>query len=271
MTSAMDFQNFLATYVNTNTAPGAISYDEHFLVHDLLASLVQSDAEAFANNTGLQVLFAICCAMKRADLVPALFAAILAGGESSSDTETLELFYRTRETINIIWPFVGVPQIIPAALGLAGYLKSRGITELETNRRRHDFGPDDVALGTTTRTSIYKASANSEVFTMLNAYHGDFSYVLNAIGFGYNIGHTASLGIPLPEAELILTSALIALNATRQAGSHVKACVAFGYSEISVRAVVTATDKLARWLGQRLNPIDIGELARQARLNLSRV
>ncbi|CAK7203397.1 hypothetical protein SEUCBS139899_006130 [Sporothrix eucalyptigena] len=265
----MDFQKFLAIYVNTNTAPGAVAYDEAFLLNDLLEGLVRSDEQAFANNIGLQVLFAMCCAMKRADLLPALFASVLRDQDvPTSETATLDLFYRTRETINIIWPFVGVPQIIPAALGLAGYLQSRNVS-LKTNRRRPDVNADDVALGKVTRVDIYKASANSEVFSMLDTYHGDLAYALNAVGFGYNMGRASKLGVPLPDAELVLTSALIALNATRQAGSHVKACIGFGYSESSLRAVVDMADKLAQWLGLKMNPMDIGELACQARSNLS--
>ena len=69
----------------------------------------------------------------------------------------------------------------------------------------------------------------------------------------------------LPEVELILTSALIALNATRQAGSHVKACIAFGHSEEDLQAVADAAEKFAGWQGLKLSPIDIQELQRQAR------
>lgn len=78
----------------------------------------------------------MCCAMKRADLVPPLFLTQLEDQDGGSKEEVLHLFNTFRETINIIWAFVGVPQIVPACLGLAGYLKSRGIASLETNRLR---------------------------------------------------------------------------------------------------------------------------------------
>ena len=84
--------------------------------------------------------------MKRADLVPPLVQAKVEGYTSESDV--LELFYEIRETINIIWLFVGIPQVIPACLGLAGYLQSRGVTSLglEKKRLRSVFDPECPSL-----------------------------------------------------------------------------------------------------------------------------
>ncbi|KAI1623187.1 hypothetical protein EDD37DRAFT_634043, partial [Exophiala viscosa] len=202
--------------------------------------------------------------MKRADLVPLLFQATVEASDGS-EVSLLNLFRHFRETINIIWPFVGVPQVVPAAFGLAGYLQSRGFEELEDNRQRDDISKEDIQRGADTRTTIYQASANNEVFEMLTTYHGDFAYALNTVGFGYNLGRMPSKDFSLPEVELILTSALIALNATRQAGSHIKACIAFGYSEGDLRAVADAAEKFANWQGLKLSPIDIQQLHRQAR------
>ena len=67
--------------------------------------------------------------MKRADLIPPLFKTAVdeqlscRNELSTAEEATLCLFYAVRETINIIWPFVGVPQVIPGCLGLAGYLQ----------------------------------------------------------------------------------------------------------------------------------------------------
>ena len=49
---------------------------------------------------------------------------------------------------------------------------------------RNDFAVNDSALGTETRREIYKASANNEVFDMLEKNFGDLAHVLNAVGFG---------------------------------------------------------------------------------------
>jgi tRNA A37 threonylcarbamoyltransferase TsaD len=65
---------------------------------------------------------------------------------------------------------------------------------------------------------------------------------------------------------MILTSSLIAVGATRQAGSHIKACVAFGYPVDSLKAVVEAADKLAQWVGIQFPlSMNIERLAQEAR------
>ena len=77
----------------------------------------------------------MCCGMKRSDLVPHIFQELCRrdGGGSES---LVSRFNASRETLVIIWPFVGVPQVIPACLGLAGILQSLGISSIEANRQR---------------------------------------------------------------------------------------------------------------------------------------
>lgn len=72
--------------------------------------------------------------MKRADLVPPIFQAV-----APSPQAAIKLFYETRETIDVIWPFVGVPQVIPALLGVVGVLKSHGIEQPERNQQRYSL------------------------------------------------------------------------------------------------------------------------------------
>ena len=75
----------------------------------------------------------MCCALKRADLVPSIFRDLTEEMVDTTNTMT-GLFSAVRETINIIWPFVGVPQVIPACLGLAGYLQISGAVVLQRQR-----------------------------------------------------------------------------------------------------------------------------------------
>ncbi|KIV78525.1 hypothetical protein PV11_10234 [Exophiala sideris] len=262
-----DFESFLGKYVTTNVAPGSVLYDSEFLIGELLDNLTKTDKGSF-EKVGFYVLNAMCCAMKRADLVPSLFRSILRD-RNASETDTRAIFSTLQETINIIWPFVGVPQVIPACLGLAGYLKACNASSIGQARSRQDFGPDDTNLGTETRKTIYKASANGEVFEMLATYFGDFSHALNGICFGYNIGRVDHNIFSLAESELVLTATLISLGATRQAESHIKACIAFGYTEANVKAVIVTAEQLSDWLGVQLpstkSPIDVSRLAQQAR------
>ena len=85
------------------------------------------------------------------------------------------------------------------------------------------------------------------------------------------MGRLDPIYFTLPEAELILTSALIALGATRQAGSHIKACVAFGFTETDIQAIVNVADKMVAWQGPESSddklPINVENLARHARKN----
>ena len=88
----------------------------------------------------------------------------------------------------------------------------------------------------------------------------------------YNIGHADPSIFSLAEAELLLTAALIGLGATRQAGSHIKACIGFGYTESDIKAIVETARKLAQWQSGDVEhsglSLVVNELARQARSNL---
>lgn len=72
------------------------------------------------------------CAQRRGDAVPQLFQDL---AQKKSDKETKEIFLIIREGITIIFPFVGLPNCIPACLGLVGELQKRDITvERRLNR-----------------------------------------------------------------------------------------------------------------------------------------
>ncbi|KIW90513.1 uncharacterized protein Z519_09160 [Cladophialophora bantiana CBS 173.52] len=271
MSSTLNFDAFLARYVDTNINLGSPLFDEPFLVGNLLCELNKTEG---MEKIGVCVLAAMCCAMKRADLVPRLFLCLTKTVHEPNSADTISKhFWELREAINIIWPFVGVPQVIPACLGVAGYFESKGIMALspEKTLTRHGIRPEDADLGWQTRKEIYKASANSEVFRMLSTYFGDFSHALDSIGFGYNIGRATEVCFSLAEVEMILTSSLIALGATRQAGSHIKACIAFGYPVRTLEAVTKVAHTLAQWQGIQVSPsIDIDRLADEAQREMQR-
>ncbi|EXJ70437.1 uncharacterized protein A1O5_06505 [Cladophialophora psammophila CBS 110553] len=271
MSSTLDFDAFLARYVDTNINLGSPLFDEPFLVGNLLGELNKTEG---MEKIGICMLAAMCCAMKRADLVPRLFLCMTQTAHEPNSADTISKhFSELRETINIIWPFVGVPQVISACLGLAGYFQSKGIMTLDPENTliRRGIRPEDTDLGFQTRKEIYKASANSEVFRMLSTYFGDFAHALDSIGFGYNIGRATEVCFSLVEVEMILTSSLIVLGATRQAGSHIKACVAFRYTVRTLEAVTKVAHALAQWQGIQVPPgIDIDRLADEAQREMQR-
>ena len=88
--------------------------------------------------------------MKRGDLVPRLFQdAFDSDSDRTNDDQVEVLLARLRETINIIWPFVGVPQVVPACLGLAGWFF------------RNDVGGHSTTTTTTTTTEPTTAAAGA--------------------------------------------------------------------------------------------------------------
>jgi hypothetical protein len=64
----------------------------------------------------------------RGDHVPKLFEEAI---EGVTDIEEIKnIFYRIRESITIIWTFVGIPWTVPAGLGLVSVLQRKGIEEI---------------------------------------------------------------------------------------------------------------------------------------------
>lgn len=77
---------------------------------------------------------AICCALKRGDAVCQLFNSLITSKDSGSSEDTADLYARIRESMTVIWPFVGIPAVVPAGLGLAHVLQYHGI-DPETRMR----------------------------------------------------------------------------------------------------------------------------------------
>jgi hypothetical protein len=64
----------------------------------------------------------------RPDHVPQLFEEAISGIE---DIEIIKsIYYRIRETIMVVWPFVGIPWCVPAGLGLVSVLQKKGIEDI---------------------------------------------------------------------------------------------------------------------------------------------
>lgn len=64
------------------------------------------------------------CAQRRGDAVPKLFRD-LAKGKNMEETKAL--FASFKLALNLTWAFTGLPQSIPACLGLVGELRELGI------------------------------------------------------------------------------------------------------------------------------------------------
>ncbi|CCX30300.1 Similar to predicted protein [Nectria haematococca mpVI 77-13-4]; acc. no. XP_003040426 [Pyronema omphalodes CBS 100304] len=219
---------FLATYVTPNAPPNAPTFNPSHLT---LPS-------SFPYPLRISLYTAVFCALKRGDLVDSLFTYFV----DSANNDATETFLAARSAITTTVLFSGAPQVLPASLALAGQARFRGL-EVPSNDRGH-VTESTLQLGRETHTDIYKASANSAVFSMLGEFVGDVEYALVCMGFGLFMG-----GEGLKEKELVLAAAITAMGARRQAGSHLKACFGFGWGLEEVKAVVEMVEGMAEYLG----------------------
>lgn len=64
------------------------------------------------------------CAQRRGDAVPKLFRDL---SKEKNKGEIQAMFLLFKHAINITWPFVGLPNCVPASLGLVNELREYGI------------------------------------------------------------------------------------------------------------------------------------------------
>ncbi|KAJ9650684.1 hypothetical protein H2198_010020 [Neophaeococcomyces mojaviensis] len=114
--------DFNAKYISTNIAANAKAYDSKIFTEFVkeLGNADQGQLKGFEHA----VLTAVLCGLKRANIVPALFHDL---SEDKSNNEALKIFDDLKEALSIAFPFVGLPNCMPATLGLVGELKARGL------------------------------------------------------------------------------------------------------------------------------------------------
>ena len=77
---------------------------------------------------------AVAIGAHRPDLVPKLFEAAIQDLKSDEDIKIV--FNQFRSVLMCVWPFIGIPWCVPAALGLVNVLKTRGIEHIAVGRTR---------------------------------------------------------------------------------------------------------------------------------------
>lgn len=78
--------------------------------------------------------------------------------------------------------------------------------------------------------------------------------------WGYLISKANEFVFKVTESHLIVASAIIALGATRQARSHIKATLSIGNSVECVKLVQAVIVEIASWAGQEIEALDIDAL-----------
>lgn len=87
--------------------------------------------------------------------------------------------------------------------------------------------------------------------------------------WGYLIAKANEEVFEPQESHLIVATAILALGATRQTKSHLKATIGIGNSVACVKAVVGMATKIAEWADRPpLGPFDVDQLADEIQKSL---
>lgn len=79
-----------------------------------------------------------------------------------------------RESITIIFPYLGMPTCIPACYGMIGVLQRKGQAYGSTKvLRKPVVTEEDARKGTELRSKIYSGVGNSEIFDLMDKYFTD--------------------------------------------------------------------------------------------------
>lgn len=81
--------------------------------------------------------------------------------------------------------------------------------------------------------------------------------------WGYLISKANEEVFKPEQSHLIVATSIMALGATRQTKSHVKATLGIGNTVKCVQTVVEAVCKIAEWADRPTTPVDVKELALQ--------
>ncbi|KAF4843220.1 Cocaine esterase [Colletotrichum siamense] len=153
-------KEFNDKYTNANLAADASPYDET-IFHYLVRHLELVDGGTIA-PVAPGIIAAMLCAQRRGDAVPRLFHDLA----KVRDVEgTKILFASFKLALDLTWPFTGLPQCVPACLGLIGELR--------------EFDADWFKKGFQTNEAIYRAVGNEEVHRMMGEVFPEITYIAN--------------------------------------------------------------------------------------------
>ncbi|KAH6959622.1 hypothetical protein BKA56DRAFT_624173 [Ilyonectria sp. MPI-CAGE-AT-0026] len=245
-------------YVSTNVRTGSNVYDKDFFF-ELNKELTSTQPELL--DVSYAIISAACCAVGRADVVGRLFDDLTAtlAAENSE-----KMFLRLREAVTIISPYLGMPTCIPACYGMIGVIQRKGQEFASTKvLRKPVVTEEDAQKGNELRTKIYSGVGNSEIFGLMDKYFTDLFTTSTIVTWGYLIAKANEEVFQPQESHLIVATAIMALGATRQTQSHIKATLGLGNSIQVVQSVVKVVSRIAEWAGRPpIGPFDVDQLAR---------
>jgi len=179
------------TYVSTNLKAGAKKYDDDFftrLYHTLSTIpdlsriahciIVSCLFRAFLSQvclTGLTTMLlfkaATSIAVGRADVVGRIFDSLTT---NMTPEESTQRFTQLRETLLIIYPFLGIPTVVPASYGIIGVLERKGRQYGNAPRVRKEYmDAEDVKNGKELRARVYQGVGNGKIFGLMEKHFTD--------------------------------------------------------------------------------------------------
>ncbi|CAH0015644.1 unnamed protein product [Clonostachys rhizophaga] len=225
-----------------------------------LVSLVSTQGQGI----NLTAQCAIFCGLKRPDLISAYFHELTQG---ETDESKLKIYFHMRESMNVVWPFVGLPNVISACYGLFDELRKLGL-EPPAEVKRPGLGEMDwVKIGDQNRRAIYKGSNNIDGIAMLEKY---FPTLSGAVVQGY-LQYGAGEPDSLPQTELLVAAAITASGVRRQSRTHCQSALGLGCTVEKVQAVVDVAAALANWNKTPLgSDFDINALSAETAANVEK-
>ncbi|KIX09190.1 uncharacterized protein Z518_00269 [Rhinocladiella mackenziei CBS 650.93] len=266
-------QNWDKKYVSTNLKKGAKPYTKDFY---LGLDQELSDISTELRPISSAILVVSSCAVGRADIAGRLFDDLTL---NSPPEESSQLFIRLREAVLMTFPFLGLPNCIPACYGMIGVLERKGAAYGSTESLRAPaMTSEDVRKGSELRTKIYAPVGNSEIFGLMSKYFRDVSSTHlqsldedelaltmafckdnSSTGFtwGYLVSKANEEVFSVQQSHLIIAAAISALGATRQTRSHIKATLGLGWEPEVVKDVLRVVLKIADWANKPIEGLEV--------------
>ncbi|CAK7228824.1 hypothetical protein SBRCBS47491_007041 [Sporothrix bragantina] len=165
-----------------------------------------------------------------------------------------------------IWPFVGIPWVVPAALGSVAVLQRKGLEHIGSKTFREPMDVEKLLeAGKDINAKTYAKVNNSQVRELLTLGFPEMRKSMSALVWGYNVSGASKTGLLTEaEVELLIATAIVAGGATRQSKSHIKASLGMGNSFDIVEEVVALATEFNEWNNTPLpNSLSVEELSKE--------
>ncbi|KAI8648560.1 hypothetical protein NCS57_01467200 [Fusarium keratoplasticum] len=211
------------------------------------------------NARNAAIIASACCAVGRADVVGRIFDDLTT---DASPEDSQKLFMQMREAITIVFPYLGMPTLVPACYGMIGVVNRKGLSYAHEERLRQPIiDAVTVDTGFQLRSQIYRGVGNEEIFSQMEKLFTDLHFCSTVVGWGFLISKASEEVFGLEHSHLIVAATIMALGATRQTRSHIKATLGLGNSIDVVKAVAETVMDICDWAERNIESFDFDALS----------